>query len=86
MYLDGRGRPLPDSEIPAQHLEGIPAQRWTTVAFKVHVPPAAAACRVLLVPDAAAPETLYVHAPVLRYARGNDLFLEFLHPGLKPVE
>jgi len=63
-------------------LEALPEGRWTPVVLKASIPPAAAACRVTLIPRAGSPDVVIVDQPVLRYARGNDAALEFLFPYL----
>lgn len=86
VFLDPKGNSLPWLDNAMYYLEALPADRWVTVRFKAHIPPGAAACRVVLTPDRGSPDTLILDQPILRYARGNDLALEFLFPYLRYEE
>ena len=85
-YLDSSGRSLPWLESAAFYMEAIPAGRWVTVAFRRPIPPQAAFCTVAVIPDKGSPDTLIVDQPILRYARGNELALEFTFPYLRYEE
>ncbi len=85
-YRDRAGKRLSWLDHASYYLEALPADRWTTVAFRSHIPPAAAAALVILVPDPSSPDTLIIDQPILRYSPGNDLFLEALFPYLRYEE
>lgn len=83
VFLDRRGRPLSWLENTTLFLEALPSDRWVRVAFRSHIPPAAASIRPILLPDPGSPDTVIVDATVLRYSPGNDCALESLFPYLQ---
>jgi hypothetical protein len=82
-YFNRAGRPVDWMDNTQYVLTALPENRWVAVAFKSHIPPPAVACSVALIPDGDSPDTLVLDQPVLRYALGNDLAMEFLFPYLR---
>jgi hypothetical protein len=85
-FLDEAGRSLPWLDSPAYILEALPAGRWVSAGFKTHIPPQARSCRVEINPDRGSPDILILDQPTLRYALGNDIFLEAGFPYLRYEE
>jgi len=85
-FFDDSGRTLPWLDNPKYFLEALPPDRWVPIEIKIQIPTTAASCRVTLSPERSSPDVLILDQPTLRYARGNDLALEFLHPYLRFAE
>jgi len=85
-FFDARGEKMDWTENRVLRLESVPADRWVAMALKTWIPTAAASVRATIVPLPSSPDTVVVDEPVLRYARGNDVALEFLFPYLRAAE
>ncbi len=85
-FLNDDGAPRPWANSPVLRLDALPPDRWAPIEIKHHIPPDAVAARVEMIPDPASPDTLRLDQISLRYARGNDLALEFLFPYLRYSE
>ncbi|MBI3449151.1 MAG: glycosyltransferase family 39 protein [Acidobacteria bacterium] len=85
-FFDAKGEKLEWTENRALRLESVPANRWVTMELKAWIPTAAGTVRATIVPLPSSPDTVVVDRPVLRYAKGNDLALEFLFPYLRAAE
>jgi 4-amino-4-deoxy-L-arabinose transferase-like glycosyltransferase len=81
-FFGGNGEMVEGEEYRTFVLEAIPEGRWAPVSLKTSIPPAAVSCRLTLHPKPGIPDVVILDRPVLRYARGNDVALEFLFPYL----
>lgn len=81
-YYDAGGRELDAADRIGYHLETLALGRWYTMAMKSAIPARARSCSVSFVRSYAFEDRLTISQPVLRYARGDDLALEFVFPYL----
>ena len=85
-FSDASESPITWIDKPRYVLEALPDDRWVPVRLKAQIPPAATSLRILVTPDRSSPDVFLIDNVVLRYARGNDLALEFLAPYLQRLE